>query len=378
MIKSNLRQKFNPIDSGIGFLSVILSVFVAAVLLIIILLIYIFSNTNIYNFSPDSIDVLLNKEWVLLFSAALNQFVFLGAYFFICRIRKTNSIRSAGLNVAVKWQFLLIIPILALFLIVADTYLLTALEDFFIRIDYKEPIQNFDTFLSNPGGIIILILAVCVLPAVCEELIFRGLILRGLAARFKPFIAIIFSALIFSLSHMSPSQTIHQFILGIALGYLVLTTGSIWASMLMHFCNNLFAVLSMIFMKEGYEIFYFDNTVVLYISGIIFAVIGIIAFFFLIDLVNKKVKRGIFLTAIKEYGKNKEPQSLWSNYDVTRYMRDDFKNLDINDPIYVEEYNRIINYKERSNKFSFRLLMGVSFGFCILIWLFSLYTGIVS
>jgi sodium transport system permease protein len=86
-----------------------------------------------------------------------------------------------------------------------------------------------------------LLLVIAVTPAVCEELLFRGLILSGLR-RYGNWPAIIISAFLFALAHASIYRLLPTFCLGLMLGYVVVKTGSIWCSMLLHALNNGVAV----------------------------------------------------------------------------------------------------------------------------------------
>lgn len=76
-----------------------------------------------------------------------------------------------------------------------------------------------------------------IIPAFCEELLFRGLILDRLK-RFGRLRAIVISALMFSLMHQHPAQLFYTFILGMFLGYMALESGSIWGGIILHFVNN--------------------------------------------------------------------------------------------------------------------------------------------
>ena len=58
------------------------------------------------------------------------------------------------------------------------------------------------------------------LPAVCEELTFRGFILTGLQRRFRPRTAVLLSSFLFSLLQMNVFQFVPTFLLGVVLGYL--------------------------------------------------------------------------------------------------------------------------------------------------------------
>jgi glutamate-5-semialdehyde dehydrogenase len=82
-----------------------------------------------------------------------------------------------------------------------------------------------------------MLLAVIVGPFV-EELIFRGVILRGLLSRWKPWLAIAVSALLFALMHANPVQTPIAIVLGIVLGWVYVRTRSIGLCFLGHALNN--------------------------------------------------------------------------------------------------------------------------------------------
>ncbi len=74
-------------------------------------------------------------------------------------------------------------------------------------------------------------------PAICEELLFRGLIFSGFRKLGKwPTIAI--SALLFAVAHASIYRLLPTLFLGFFMGYLVWRTGSIYCSMLFHAVNN--------------------------------------------------------------------------------------------------------------------------------------------
>jgi len=75
-------------------------------------------------------------------------------------------------------------------------------------------------------------------PAVCEETLFRGPILRGLGTRMGPPATIVLTAVLFGLFHLDIYRLIPATLLGILLGYLAHESGSIVPSMLAHFCNN--------------------------------------------------------------------------------------------------------------------------------------------
>ena len=99
-----------------------------------------------------------------------------------------------------------------------------------------------DLFAEQPFWALFLVVAI--LPAICEELLFRGFLFGTMKTKWKPFTAIFVSAFIFAIYHMSLVKVFTVTILGIALAYSVYCSESIATSMLMHFCNNGFSVLT--------------------------------------------------------------------------------------------------------------------------------------
>lgn len=84
---------------------------------------------------------------------------------------------------------------------------------------------------------------VAMLPAVCEELAFRGFILSGLLRRMSPMPAIIVSGFLFGFFHMNPQQLLTATVLGWILGLIATRSGSLLPGILFHFVNNASALL---------------------------------------------------------------------------------------------------------------------------------------
>lgn len=86
------------------------------------------------------------------------------------------------------------------------------------------------------------IFVVGIMPAICEELVFRGIILNATSNKGKWF-GIIFSGLLFMLMHASPLQTIYQLAFGVIFAIVAIKSGSILLGMIMHFINNFLAIV---------------------------------------------------------------------------------------------------------------------------------------
>lgn len=102
---------------------------------------------------------------------------------------------------------------------------------------------------------------VALLPALGEELVFRGILQRHIAEWFKnEHLAIIVTAFLFSAFHLEFFSFLPRFFLGIVLGYLFVMSRSLWLNMLAHFVNNAIAVISAyVLLKRGMNIDALDS-----------------------------------------------------------------------------------------------------------------------
>ncbi len=111
---------------------------------------------------------------------------------------------------------------------------------------------------SSFGMMIVNLFVMALLPAVCEEMMFRGWLQRVLSNRLNYHVAIWVSAFIFSAIHFQFYGFVPRMIIGAALGYLYCYTGSLWASIIAHFTNNAAAVITAFLAYNGYTSINFD------------------------------------------------------------------------------------------------------------------------
>ncbi len=95
--------------------------------------------------------------------------------------------------------------------------------------------------MTSWGNYILGLLFMCVLPAICEEFLYRGMIARALGDKGMVF-GVLMTATLFALMHGSPIQLVHQFFLGAVCVVVYYMTRSIWSSVIIHFVNNAIAV----------------------------------------------------------------------------------------------------------------------------------------
>lgn len=88
------------------------------------------------------------------------------------------------------------------------------------------------------------------LPAVCEELMYRGYMLTAFQNRMSLTKAVIIVSLLFGISHMSMIKLLPTALLGATLAYMIHKSGSILSSVLVHFLNNAFAVVTLYYGTE--------------------------------------------------------------------------------------------------------------------------------
>ena len=142
------------------------------------------------------------------------------------------------------------------------------------------------------GGLIINILLMALLPALGEELTFRGVLQRLLTPRITssspyrqtPHIAIWCSALLFSAIHLQFYGFVPRMLMGALFGYMLVWTGSLWIPILMHFTNNAMAVLLyFVSLRAGWDMEKMDaigtnDTLWLGVVSMVITIVGIYAF----------------------------------------------------------------------------------------------------
>lgn len=88
-----------------------------------------------------------------------------------------------------------------------------------------------------------IIIVVAVVPAICEEVFFRGYVQKSFELSIKPAWAIILTALFFAMYHFNPYGLVALIALGVFFGFAAYKSGSIFIPMILHFLNNLLAVV---------------------------------------------------------------------------------------------------------------------------------------
>lgn len=99
---------------------------------------------------------------------------------------------------------------------------------------------------------IVVVFVISITPAICEEILFRGFVLKNIEKVAKPSIAIFLTGFLFALYHFEPFNIIPLIVLGCYLGFVVHYSDSIYTGMICHFLNNFFA--SYLLYRYGAEV----------------------------------------------------------------------------------------------------------------------------
>lgn len=201
-----------------------------------------------------------------------------GSAIFYALITKTKFFTATKLNVKPNFAHLgwgILMTACLIFLMMPIN---VHLMDGFEAMGLKRPQTSVPDSLSDLPGLIIV---ASVLPAFCEELVFRGTVARSASSLNKPAALAICGAL-FAVFHANPAQTIHQFVLGAILALVALRSGSLWPSIFMHMFNN-GLVVGLHFTPLGQDEFWRldQNTAValpLMLAGLVGFVLGVFGY----------------------------------------------------------------------------------------------------
>ncbi len=144
--------------------------------------------------------------------------------------------------------------------------------------------------MKSISMLLVNLFVVAVVPAICEEFIFRGALQRVIfRLKSNPHIAIWLSAFIFSAIHFQFFGFLPRLLLGAAFGYIYFWTGSIWYAVFAHFLNNGYAVVVAFYLQANNKSISSANEITLPWYGyIISAILTLVLFKFLKDRTVEK------------------------------------------------------------------------------------------
>ncbi len=234
------RKFYNDGDSG--------KIFLFALLLpILISFIFTLIQNIIVGASGIEGDSITNNIWFNTAYGLVTAISYVLLYVLYNKINKIEY-KAINLNFKMKWHTYLLVIAIGVVSLFGVQYFITCVDNFLKLIGFPLQISSPDMgeSLTNPQSFGIFALSVivtAVIPAISEELLFRGVILNGLRTRFNDYASIFISAALFALMHQNLQQLVYPFILGSIMAWIVLRTGSLVSSMIVHFINNFLVIL---------------------------------------------------------------------------------------------------------------------------------------
>jgi membrane protease YdiL (CAAX protease family) len=102
----------------------------------------------------------------------------------------------------------------------------------------------YDAVVAPKRHLALDLFALALSPAICEEALFRGVLLQSMRRTMSIRSAVMINGLLFGLFHLSPWRFFPTMILGMLLALIVIRSGSIWPGVLFHFLNNATALVA--------------------------------------------------------------------------------------------------------------------------------------
>lgn len=277
-----IQLTYNVMDSNRSFFYVMLtnicSALVFVVLMMSVNLLSLFGlPDSIYNFISSLFQVLLIPGLFLLFILIYHK-------------KQNINIKTAT---NFEWRvnpyivgvsiLILIVCIVCFFPLINMLYSAIALTGYEVSGDVAFPMNNWWQLMIG-------VVVYCALPAIAEEIIFRGMVLKGALSKSTPAVAIVISSMAFFIMHGGLIQTFYQILLGFVLGFICYYTKNILYPIIFHFLNNL-AVILMAYFGIGGFLNGFALTFGGFMAGIGLAIVGAVGIFALIMLIKHLMKK---------------------------------------------------------------------------------------
>lgn len=299
MLKGILYRYSGSAKFGFALIFVILS-FCLTYLVGIVLSITVFQWDIFHN--PDMLKDLTNPESIKVLKffqliSSIGLFVlppFLFAYFVypsireFLRLRKIPSLSKLSVTILAGICFLPFSNLLAwINSFMTFPEFMSGIE-LWMQVKEKETAEITNAFLNvnDFSGLFYNIILIAVIPAIGEELLFRGVLQRIFTEWFKnAHWGIWISAILFSAIHLQFFGFLPRLFLGVFFGYILEATGSLWIPIIAHFINNLTGVLLSYFVAKNslpQSSNDFGMTSETWIYGIIGGIIGGVLFWIIV------------------------------------------------------------------------------------------------
>ena len=192
-------------------------------------------------FFQNLVDALLKNsdhEPNYQFGLITGTIVFMAGYYHVTGIGITRVLYPSTVEQPVRfWRLAAPVTVVTVALYLVETPLLY--PRFFFGADSVDQITNSPSTVPLTATLLAL-LSKGVIGPITEELLFRGIILRGLLQRNNPWLAIVLSAVLFGALHIGPSSALNATLAGFLYGWLYWRSRSVLPCSLAHCASNIF------------------------------------------------------------------------------------------------------------------------------------------
>ena len=274
------RKSLSIKDSSLSFiLAFLLSQLGVIVAMCVTMIAYRISNSNLNNF-----EIFLNSASGYLISSLALYLIITCVFIFFNRKKENQITQPVKLKKFLMYVLIAISSFLCLYPIVV------CFDSMLIKCGIS--LSSIPYSLTTKSYFISLI-SLVIAPAICEELLFRGLIFKGLKKHGKSF-AIIISSLMFSLFHMSISQTIYPILMGLLLSVIMFYENNIYYCIAVHLTNN-FLSLTLSYFKIN---LIFKHWTYVLLAIILFVIFVAVVSYFIFKNKNKNKDNKTALTKL--------------------------------------------------------------------------------
>ena len=259
-----MKNKFNIAESGNLFIFALIAMSLVSIIASVLPSSVYFGGISVAN-------------WV---GYALTQIAVIVVILVYSRLRKTNFLNAIGLSKKLNAKQVLLTPLITISCLIAFLPLATAFSDLLSVMGYKGSIAVPTEAEAAPYITAIFIIAL--LPAIGEEWLIRGAILKGLNEK-GVFFGVFISAFLFAFMHFNPLQTVYQFCLGTVLAVVAVYSGNVICTVIIHFLNNLISLTISTFAPDflSFDFGGFNYLIYLamFIAGIMLLVLFLLLFY---------------------------------------------------------------------------------------------------
>lgn len=217
--------------------------------------------------TATQIEAFWNTALGYLFNAIFMNIAFVLVFvYYYRRMKKSDVFTRPNQNTLKYFGICIIIGISTLYLLSGVLNYFQLLVD---KLDLGSGSLMYE--LNSPKTYLISLVSLALIPAICEELIFRGVLVNCLKQKGEIF-AIVLSSIMFSIFHFSLYQLIYPICFGLILAIVYLRTKNIIFPILLHFINNALSLSIQYFSNSDSSTVFTHSATMLMLAIITFAI----------------------------------------------------------------------------------------------------------